>query len=1167
MNQLVTQPHPFKQERFYSVAPEGLTVAEIVEREIFDPILRAHAHVTIEDVYIPRDNWHLVRPNPNRTVYIKILPQGGGGGGGGGKNPLRTILTIAVVVASVAFGGPLASGLGIQGVTVGGFAISAASIGGAIISIAGTLLINVIAPIRPPQMATLSSTQTLQDSPTLFIEGARNAVRRFETVPVVLGSYRQTPPLGALSYTEVIGGDNYLRMLLVWGYGPLKVENIRIGETPITDFDGVQIETREGRTGDAAVTLFPDSVEEDSFAMAYTEATSFTRSAPTGADELSVDITFPQGIFFITDSGSRVSSSVSFKIEFREVGSAIWLDPTFTAATSDHASGAAITITAASNAAVRHGYRWSVASRGDYEVRVTRTSALTGSTRRGEAMAWTALRSITDEDPINFPFPLAHTALIIKATDQLNRVVDELNADVSSYVDSYTGTPGAWSEAVSSNPADLFRHVLQGNGNARPLADARIDIDGLEDWHDYCAAQGFEFNMVRDFQTSVWDTLADIASAGRASPTQIDGKWSVVVDKPQATAAQHFTPRNSSGFEAEKGFPDQPHALRIRFPNRNKNFEQDERIVYNDGYSEANATKFESIDALGITDPGHIWKYGRFHLAQAAARPERWSFNVDFENLVATRGDKVLVTHDVILVGLQSGRIKSLITGGGNVTGFVSDEVLTMEAGTNYGVNIRAVSNANFSKSIVTNAGDQTTITFTTPFATGTIAEGDIFSFGVAGLETIEGLVLSIEPSIDLAAKIICIPYAPDIYTSDTGTIPTFDSKITLQARIAPVDIISVISDETQLQLGSGNTLIPHISISFQDISDEFAVLDTQIRATGTGENFQPASIMSQKNGNVILNNVEEGATYDIRMRYRDPQRLPGAWATISGHTVIGQSSAPAGLQNLQISVAGGNAILRWDRPEELDVRFGGQVKFRHAPDLVAADADWPESTSIGTTAKGDALIATLPLKPGTYLARVFDRNGHGSQVIAKVATKQASVLAFANVTSLTEHPNFTGPKTDVVLDGTAIKLAGAGLLDAQPDVDAIADFDALGGVKSTGTYDFASGFDLTTVKRVRLTSSISAISINPNDLVDERTALLDDWEDFDGTLQASSDCRVQVRETDDDPAASPTWSAWNNLDSAEFEARGFDFRAILTTDDPAFNTRVSELSVVAEEI
>jgi len=1168
MNQLVTQPHPFKEERAYSVAPQGATIEDIVEQEILDPVLRAHTHVSIEDVYIPRDNWKSVRPNPGCTVYLKVYPQGGGGGGGGGKNPLRTILTIGVVVASFAFAAPLAAGLGLPATTtLAGFTITGSQIAGAIISVAGTLLVNVIAPIRPPQIANLSSTQVLQDSPTLFIEGARNNARQFESIPSVLGTYRHTPPLGALSFTEVIGGDNYLRMLLVWGYGPLKVENIRIGETPITDFEGVQIETREGRAGDAAVTLFPDSVEQDSLSISYTEATSFTRSAPTGADELSVDITFPQGIFFITDSGSRTSSSVSFKIEFREVGSATWLDPTFTAATSNHTSGSAITITAASNAAIRHGYRWSVASRGDYEVRVTRTSALTGSTRRGEAMAWTALRSITDEDPINFEYPLARTALIIKATDQLNSVVDELNADVSSYVESYTGSPGTWAEAVSSNPADLFRHVLQGNANARPIADARIDIDGLEDWHDFCATKGFEFNMIRDFQSSVWDTLADIASVGRASPTQIDGKWSVVVDKEQAAPVQHFTPRNSFGFEAEKGFPDQPHALRIRFPNRNKKFEQDERIVYNDGYDETNATKFESIDGLGITDPEHIWKYGRFHLAQAAVRPERWTFNVDFENLVATRGDLVLVTHDVLLVGLQSGRISSLITSGGNVTGFVSDQVLTMEAGNDYGVSIRTVSDAEVSKGIVTNAGDQTTITFSTPFATGTVAEGDLFAFGILGSETIEGLILSIEPSVDLAAKVICIPYSSGIYSADTGAIPVFDSKITPQAAISAVEVIDVVSDETQLQLGSGNTLIPHISISFQNISDEFAVLDVQIRATGTGESFQPASILSQNNGNVVLNNVEEGATYDIRLRFRDLQRLPGVWTTIAGHTVVGQSSAPAGLQNLQISVAGGNAILRWDRPEELDVRFGGQVKFRHAPDLVAADADWPESTSIGTTAKGDALIATLPLKPGTYLARVFDRNGHGSQVIAKVATKQASVLAFANVTSLTEHPNFTGPKTDVVLDGTAIKIAGLGLIDDEADIDSIADFDALGGVKSTGTYDFASGFDLTTVKRVRLTSSISAVSINPNDLIDERTALLDDWEDFDGTLQASSDCRVQVRTTDDDPSGSPTFGEFNNLDSAEFEARGFDFRAILTTDDPAFNTRVSQLSVVAEEI
>src|SRR3546814_704106 len=166
--------------------------------------------------------------------------------------------------------------------------------------------------------------------------------------------------------------------------------------------------------------------------------------------------------------------------------------------------------------------------------------------------------------------------------------------------------------------------------------------------------------MVRDFQASVWDTLADICAAGRASPTQIDGKWSVVYDYEQTIPVQHFTPRNSWGFEAEKAFPDQPHAFRIRFQNREMDWRQDERIVYADGYSAANAEEFEGLDAIGITDAEHVWKYGRFALAQITNRPERWNLFTDFEYIVARRGDLVLVTHDVLLVGLASGRITAI---------------------------------------------------------------------------------------------------------------------------------------------------------------------------------------------------------------------------------------------------------------------------------------------------------------------------------------------------------------------------------------------------------------------------------------------------------------------------------------------------------------------------
>src|SRR3546814_6778855 len=82
------------------------------------------------------------------------------------------------------------------------------------------------------------------------------------------------PPLGVLSYTEVVGDNIYLRMLVIWGYGPLKIENIKIDETPIADFDGVTIETREGRAGDAASTLIPDSVVQENLSILLEQTAS-----------------------------------------------------------------------------------------------------------------------------------------------------------------------------------------------------------------------------------------------------------------------------------------------------------------------------------------------------------------------------------------------------------------------------------------------------------------------------------------------------------------------------------------------------------------------------------------------------------------------------------------------------------------------------------------------------------------------------------------------------------------------------------------------------------------------------------------------------------------------------------------------------------------------------
>jgi hypothetical protein len=175
--------------------------------------------------------------------------------------------------------------------------------------------------------------------------------------------------------------------------------------------------------------------------------------------------------------------------------------------------------------------------------------------------------------------------------------------------------------------------------------------------------------------------------------------------------------------------------------------------------------------------------------------------------------------------------------------------------------------------------------------------------------------------------------------------------------------------------------------------------------------------------------------------------------------------------------------------------------------------------------------------------------------------------VTFTAITTATEHTAFSGTKTNTVVTSSTLRLDSTGLIDSVADFDAIADVDSLGGITGSGSYAFANAIDLTTVRNCRLTARIAATVVNTNDLVDSRTGLVDDWLSFDGVAGNEADAWVEVRQTDDNPAGSPTWTAWRRLDSGEFRARAFQFRAQLRTSDPAFNIHIAELSVTADEV
>ena len=277
---------------------------------------------------------------------------------------------------------------------------------------------------------------------------------------------------------------------------------------------------------------------------------------------------------------------------------------------------------------------------------------------------------------------------------------------------------------------------------------------------------------------------------------------------------------------------------------------------------------------------------------------------------------------------------------------------------------------------------------------------------------------------------------------------------------------------------------------------------------------------------------------------------------------VFGLAAAPVDITNLTIQAAGGSAILKWDQHPDLDVQIGGRIVIRHSASLSPA---WSNSVSMDIVAGAQA-IAAVPLKPGSYLVRAEDGQGNVSDNPAIVDASGAQIVDVANITTLTADPVFTGTKTDVVANGGVLSLDSGSNIDDWLDFDAIANMDAEGGVLPSGIYDFATDIDLAMIKTVRIRSEIE-MSINSllTD-IDSRPGDIDAWADFDGVDGSEVDVWVEVRVTDDDPAGSPNWGDWSRIDSSEIRCRGIEARAILQSNDPAFNPNITRLRVTADE-
>jgi hypothetical protein len=305
---------------------------------------------------------------------------------------------------------------------------------------------------------------------------------------------------------------------------------------------------------------------------------------------------------------------------------------------------------------------------------------------------------------------------------------------------------------------------------------------------------------------------------------------------------------------------------------------------------------------------------------------------------------------------------------------------------------------------------------------------------------------------------------------------------------------------------------------------------------------------------------------YNFRVRAVNDANMYSSYAETTAE-ITGLTAAPADVTNFYLRVDSNEASLSWTPATDLDVKVGGTFEIRHS-DLTSG-ATWEQSIQIGEDVSGISNSVVMPLLKGTYLIKAVDSTGHKSDSATLIVNTISPQLFDYRTFSTITDTSFAGTKTNMVVDSTTgyLKFEADTLIDAMTtDIDDWGLFDSIGGVDTSGSYEFADKIDVEVVGSVNLNGAITFTVVNRSDLWDLREGNIDTWlsidaTDFDGVL-----AQLYVATTTDDPASGgATWSGWQLFTIGNYYGRGFKFKLEASTADNNYQINVSQLKTVAD--
>ena len=646
----------------------------------------------------------------------------------------------------------------------------------------------------------------------------------------------------------------------------------------------------------------------------------------------------------------------------------------------------------------------------------------------------------------------------------------------------------------------------------------------------------FSCNAVIQNQQDAYKLVGELCSVMRVQAYYQAGSITITQDRP-TDPSYLFTLANI----LPDGFSYTNTSKRIKYTVINIQFfdMETQEFDYETVEDTALQAKFgfvvKNIRAFAVTSRGMAHRLGKWFLYTQANEGEVVTFTTTLEAGTLVRVGAVIKVADPVRSGVRrGGRISSATT-----TQIVVDDsssATDLDANNNPVLSVVLPDGTVESKTVSSISGAEINLSSALSVAPNSnsvwVLENDTVEtqlFRVVGVTEVSSLTYQISAVFHNTGK---YAFVEDGTTLPSRTITTLTDKKPAPSNLSASEKIVVVN----------NRAISKVFLNWQAVA---GVQEYRVQYRFNNGNFTTVTVSKT---DFEIFNSEQG-TYEIRVFSYNALRQPSSNPSIISIATVGKTAPPANVQNLRIEPVSPKLIrLRWDASVDTDVLHGGFCRIRHSP-KTDGSGTFQNATDIDKLA-GNSTQITVPYIEGEYLVRFEDDGGRVSNSSASIIIDLPDSLGALTAQTRREDndsPKFQGAKTNVTFDSSVNSLK---LTDP--------------ATNATGEYAFNEVLDLGGVFSLDLKRHIQTESFYSGSLFDSRTALIDTWTDFDGGQATATNCEMLVAVTQDNPSSSPTFTAFQTFVNGAYKGRGFKFKVILNTTDPAQNIKVSELGYTA---